>query len=163
MNNLAIFSLLFDFIIFDMGAGASEDGMRFIMAADECFVVATPEPTAIMDAYSMIKHIIKNKFDMPIYMIMNQVRTTRSGKQACSEFKQVVHRFLGIEPVQFALLPSDQLVHKAVMQQCPYTLLNERAPVSKAMEKMAEAYLSREFDRDTSQEVSFYRKTKKNG
>lgn len=151
----------FDFIIFDMGAGASDDSMQCILAADECFVVATPEPTAMMDAYSMMKHIIKNKPNMPIYMIMNQIKSIRSGKQACTEFKQIVNKFLGIEPVHFGLLPTDQAVHQAVMRQHPYTLLNERAPISKAMEKLTDTYLSRQSVQAAGQDGSFIEKFRK--
>src|SRR5699024_12791137 len=35
----------YDYILFDMGAGASKESLFFIMATDECIVVSTPEPT----------------------------------------------------------------------------------------------------------------------
>src|SRR5699024_492063 len=51
----------FDYIFFDMGAGATESSLAFILSSDECIVVTTPEPTAITDAYSMIKQIVLKK------------------------------------------------------------------------------------------------------
>ncbi|MDY0405871.1 AAA family ATPase [Virgibacillus sp. 179-BFC.A HS] len=78
----------FDFIVLDMGAGVSRESMQFILAADECFVITTPEPTAIMDAYSMVKHIVKSQADMSIYMVMNQVESPYSGKKPVSISKK---------------------------------------------------------------------------
>src|SRR5699024_12433697 len=50
---------LYDYILFDLGAGVSEPALSFISASDECIILTTPEPTAITDAYSMMKHIIQ--------------------------------------------------------------------------------------------------------
>src|SRR5690606_40608628 len=44
-----------DYIIFDTGAGLSEETLKFILAAEETIVITTPEPTAITDAYAVIK------------------------------------------------------------------------------------------------------------
>src|SRR5690625_5265006 len=37
----------YDYIIFDLGAGITDAILSFILAADECFIITTPEPTAI--------------------------------------------------------------------------------------------------------------------
>src|SRR5699024_12402429 len=55
---------MYDFIIFDMGAGATAESLSFILAADECFVIITSEPTAITDAYGRFKQILIKKNDI---------------------------------------------------------------------------------------------------
>src|SRR5699024_5442900 len=44
----------YDYLLFDLEAGASDATMSFILSNDESIVITTPEPTAITDAYSMI-------------------------------------------------------------------------------------------------------------
>ena len=44
-------------IIIDTGAGISPNVLSFTRAADQVLVVTTPEPTAITDAYAVIKVI----------------------------------------------------------------------------------------------------------
>ena len=44
-------------MVIDTGAGVSQNVLSFVMAADEIIVVTTPEPTAITDAYGIIKSI----------------------------------------------------------------------------------------------------------
>lgn len=45
-----------DIIIIDTGAGVSQNVLAFVAAADEVVVVTTSEPTAITDAYGIIKN-----------------------------------------------------------------------------------------------------------
>ena len=44
-----------DFLLIDTGAGISENVLYFNLAADDCIIVATSEPTSITDAYAMMK------------------------------------------------------------------------------------------------------------
>lgn len=57
MGNIALLDKLYDIILIDTGAGLSQNVMSFIMAADEIILVTTPEPTAITDAYALVKMV----------------------------------------------------------------------------------------------------------
>ncbi|MDR1362505.1 MAG: AAA family ATPase, partial [Spirochaetaceae bacterium] len=46
-----------DIIIIDTSAGVSSNVMDFISAADDAIIITTPEPTAITDAYGIVKII----------------------------------------------------------------------------------------------------------
>ena len=46
-----------DIIIIDTGAGVSDNVLSFVAAADDVLIVTTPEPTAITDAYGVVKII----------------------------------------------------------------------------------------------------------
>ena len=53
-----------DIIIIDTGAGIANNVLQFVAAADEVYVVTTPEPTAITDAYGIIKIITTEIVDL---------------------------------------------------------------------------------------------------
>ncbi|MFD1360357.1 MinD/ParA family protein [Lentibacillus salinarum] len=133
---------LYNYIIFDMGAGASEDMLAFVMAADECLVVTTPEPTSITDAYGLIKHIVHSRPKMPVSVMMNRSASMKSGQKALIRFHRVIMQFLGREIRMLGILPEDKAVMSAVIRQTPYVLLNDKAAVSKAMKKIARHYLA---------------------
>ena len=61
----------FDFIVIDTGAGIGDTVQKFVNASDVVLVVTTPDPTAITDAYAMVK-VISEKKDK-VYFILNQV------------------------------------------------------------------------------------------
>ncbi|MDH5682837.1 MAG: AAA family ATPase, partial [Spirochaetota bacterium] len=52
-----------DIVFIDTGAGISDNVLSFVVGADEVLVVTTPEPTAITDAYGIIKSIAAKKMD----------------------------------------------------------------------------------------------------
>lgn len=79
---------------------------------------------------------------MPIYVVMNRCQTKRSGRQALSRFNQVVSQFLHTEVSEMGMLPEDKIVTRAVMRQTPYILLDESAPISKAVKQITNNYLS---------------------
>ena len=55
VNRLQSLSLGTGVTILDTGAGVSKTVLALTLAADEVLVVTTPEPTAITDAYAMVK------------------------------------------------------------------------------------------------------------
>ena len=152
---------MYDYIIFDMGAGVTSDSMFFVLASDECLVVTTQEPTSITDAYGMIKHIISNKVDMPIYVVLNRSLTQKKGIKVVEEFKYVVARFLQTEINLLGILPEDKTVTTAVIKQIPYVLLKEKAAVSTAMVQLVNTYLSFSTEKfEVKTPLSFVRKLK---
>lgn len=151
---------MYDYIIFDMGAGATSDSILFILASDECFVVTTPEPTSITDAYGMIKHIVNNQGNMSIYVVMNRSHTPKNGSKALENFKQVVAQFLHTEIKLLGILPDDKTVSTAVVKQTPYVLLKEKASISIAMKQLVRNYLTGSIAVNKVEAFLFMRKLK---
>ncbi|SOH03078.1 strong similarity to bacterial motility regulatory protein MotR [Candidatus Kuenenia stuttgartiensis] len=50
-----------DIVIVDTGAGISSDLLNFVLASNEILLITTPEPTAITDAYAMIKVLSRKR------------------------------------------------------------------------------------------------------
>ncbi|WP_240507988.1 MinD/ParA family protein [Virgibacillus indicus] len=151
---------MYDYIIFDMGAGATKDSIFFILASDECIVITTPEPTSITDAYGMIKHVAANQPDMPIFAIMNRCGTQKEGEKSLERFKTVIAQFLHIEIQMMGILPEDKMVTNAVRKQIPFILLNERSAAGKAVQQLTENYLSKSREMNNIGNASFIQKLK---
>lgn len=151
---------LYDFIIFDMGAGVSTDSMFFILASDECVLVTTGEPTSLTDAYGMIKHVVNNGGKMPIYVVMNRCYSTKNGKQTLVRFQHIVSQFLHFQIEMMGILPEDKTVSSAVMRQTPYLLMNKKSSVSVAMKQIVSNYLSNSKELNKLKPFSFIQKLK---
>lgn len=150
----------YDYILFDLGASASYSIISFSLAADECFVIATPEPTSITDAYSMIKHIVKKQHDKEISILMNRCNSAKEGRQTLHKFIEVIDRFLNKKVRPLGMLPFDRTVTTAVMRQTPYVLLDEKAPVSLAMAEIVTNYLIQTNEINDIKRDSFVQKLK---
>lgn len=131
----------YDFIIFDMGAGATEDSLSFILATDECFVITTPEPTAIIDGYGMIKYIVNNQRNMPIYIVMNRCHSLEEGQKIIEKFKHIIWQFLNKNVTNIGILLEDSLVSTSVKRQIPYVILNHKAKISQSIKNIVNDYL----------------------
>ncbi|WP_053219651.1 MinD/ParA family protein [Virgibacillus senegalensis] len=132
---------LFDFIIFDMGAGITEGSANFLLAADEAIVVTTPEPTSLTDAYAMIKHITRKDQELPLYLLINRIPNERIGKQTAARLQRVAGQFLGKELILLGMLPDDKAVVKAVINQTPFVEKQPRTPAAKAVMETADVFL----------------------
>lgn len=151
----------YDYIFFDLGAGVTKSSLAFILSSDECFLITTPEPTSIADAYSMIKHIVKENDDIPILVWMNRSRSIRDGNRMLDKFAQVAQDFLNKKVTKLGVLPYDPIVTKAVSRQIPYVLLKENATVSKTMRLIVNRFLNEDESIESASKTTFVQRLKK--
>lgn len=119
-----------DIIIIDTGAGIANNVLQFVAAADEVFVVTTPEPTAITDAYGIIKIITTEIVDrnVDIKLIVNRVHSADEGKRISERIINIVGQFLNYKVDYLGFVYEDPIVQASVIRQKPFIFVN---PTSK--------------------------------
>lgn len=140
----------YDYIIFDMGAGITEDSVRFLLCVDELIVILTPEPTSVMDAYSIMKYLHSINHDLPYFLVCNRVLTQKDGKETVTRMQNALKKFLDKEVTILGYLPDDRTVSSAVSRQIPFLLYEPRADISKAVANLASRYENHSFNEDWS-------------
>ncbi|MEH7234754.1 MinD/ParA family protein [Bacillus sp. JJ1562] len=150
----------YDYVIFDMGAGMTEENVKFLMAMDEIFVITTPEPTSITDAYSAMKYICLFDQSIPLYLIVNRAENETEGMQTLKRLKQAVLQFLMKEVGVLGVLLDDKTVQKAVSHQEPFLIYAPKAVISKNLLDICKNYLGKhkEQNHDKNQKPSFISK-----
>ena len=120
-----------DIIIIDTSAGVSKNVLSFVAAADEVVVVTTSEPTAITDAYGIIKIIATEveNYDLNLKMVVNRVNSALEGKKIAERMIQIVAQFLNLKVEYLGFIYNDPAVEQAVLKQKPFFI---SAPKSKA-------------------------------
>ncbi|PRO65326.1 cobyrinic acid a,c-diamide synthase [Alkalicoccus urumqiensis] len=127
----------FDYIFLDMGAGVSNDSLHFLLSAQECILVTTPEPTSMTDAYAMIKYLNMYEKDLPVSIIVNRANNERDGEKTAENLMQVTKKFLKKDVHFLGSIPNDPIVWKAVRAQTPFTQYAPSSKPSKAVKKAA--------------------------
>ncbi len=119
-----------DIIIIDTGAGIANNVLQFVAAADEVYVVTTPEPTAITDAYGIIKIITTEIMDRPVNLklLVNRVHSADEGKRIAERIITIVGQFLGYKIDYIGFVYDDPVVQASVIRQKPFIVVN---PTSK--------------------------------
>ena len=131
-----------DFLVFDTGAGISYKVVQFIIAADEIMVVTTSEPTAIADAYGIIKVLAKENPQAKVYLVANMIRREDEGNQVLERLVMVAEKFLDFNVEPLGMVFYDSVVPAAVKHQEPFILVNPQAAASKNVLGLARRLLA---------------------
>jgi flagellar biosynthesis protein FlhG len=126
-----------DIILIDTGAGISPNVLSFTRCADHVLVVTTPEPTAITDAYAVIKVISRDAPDRPMSLLVNQVRVHGEGRVVYERIAKVAKQFLQVNVLDAGFVTSDPEVPAAVRRRTPFLLASPRCSASLCIGQLA--------------------------
>jgi len=106
-----------DYLLLDTGAGIGAN-VRFLAGcAQEILVVTVPEPTAITDAYALMKVVSRQCGERRFRLVVN---LASGRKEALDVFRRVAlaaDRFLGVAVDLAGFVPRDAAVGRAVRDQ----------------------------------------------
>ncbi|PZE22435.1 MinD/ParA family protein [Paenibacillus xerothermodurans] len=137
-----------DYIIFDTGAGLSKETLKFILAAEETIVVTTPEPTSVTDAYAIIKMVNSMREPVRFKLVVNRATDWQEGKHTADKISLVAKRFLQLDIPALGFVADDSCVSRAVKKQVPFTIEYPACTASQSIDKLVEAFISRQTPMD---------------
>ena len=126
-----------DYFIIDTAAGISRNVIHFLLAAQEVIVVSAPEPTAIVDAYAVIKIILAEDHKKQIQILINSVEQAEDAHEVFCQINSVVKRFLNREIDYLGHIERDAHVPQAVRSQMLVTHRFPNAPASRCFRNLA--------------------------
>ena len=144
-----------DVILIDTGAGISPNVLAFTRAADHVLVVTTPEPTAITDAYAVVKVVSRDHAERRISLLVNQARNPNEARIVHERIARVARQFLGVSVLDAGSVPEDEQVSLAVRKRTPFVLASPRSPASHAVTQLAKR-LQQGVAGATAQEAGFF-------
>ena len=121
-----------DIIIIDTSAGVSSNVLDFIAAADDAVIITTPEPTAITDAYGIIKIIATEyeNLDMELKLVVNRVKGAAEAKKVADRMTHIAGQFLNLKVDYLGFIYDDPVVSHAVLRQKPFLVIDPRCKAS---------------------------------
>jgi flagellar biosynthesis protein FlhG len=147
-----------DFMIIDTGAGVSQNVLRFVIAADDILVVTTPEPTAITDAYGIIKSIASQSPDKSVKLIVNRVNSASEGKRVAQRVITIAGQFLNMKVESLGFIFDDMYVPKSVRNQKPFIISYPKSKASACVFMIANRIANKEiYPRKGTGMVSFFK------
>jgi len=126
-----------DLIFVDTSAGISGNVIQFCAAADEVIVVATPEPTAITDAYAIIKTLARTEGTGRLKFLVNQVTNRVEALRIAERVVNVSKEFLRTRVDPFGYVLADPHVPVSVRRRRPFVLEFPYAPASLCVKTLA--------------------------
>ncbi len=138
-----------DVLLIDVGAGISSTVLRFVTAADRVVVVTTPEPTAIADAYALIKTAAQRRARLDVEIVVNLVRGEAEALAVFDRMAMACRRFLRLTPHFAGYIPFDDRVSASIRSRSPLMVQMPQCPAGRAITRLAKG-----LDRSESQDAS---------
>lgn len=136
IQNMVVLDSIADIILVDTGAGLSDSVMSFVLAADEVIVVTTPEPTAITDAYALIKMISHRDKGKLIKVVVNRAEDELEAEEILEKLFVVANKFLKMNLEKLGFILKDESVVKAVKIQQPFTISYPKSSASRQIREI---------------------------
>ncbi len=124
-----------DILIIDTSAGVSKNVLDFVAAADDTLIITTPEPTAITDAYGIIKIIATefNTTNMGLKLVVNRVDSVVEGKKVAERVISIASQFLNIKVDYLGFIFEDPLVQSSVLKQRPFVAVDPKGKAAQCL------------------------------
>lgn len=128
-----------DILLIDTAAGISPNVLSLVLAADETIVVTIPEPTAITDAYAIIKVLSRHRADPRAGILMNMVEGASQAEELFEQLYRIIQHFLKVEVRLAGHVVRDECVGRAVCEQKPFAICFPYARASRLLLDLAKS------------------------
>jgi len=137
MDQMSGFDQDFDVLLIDTAAGIAEGVSGVLLEADVVIVVTQPEPTAVLDAYAIIKTLAADRPGTPAFVVANRVQSEQQGSTVFNNLQNVAGRFLGVKLDFAGSIPEDSSLRESIRLRRPSLLEFPESNFSKAVGRIA--------------------------
>lgn len=127
----------YDVLLIDTGAGIGPGVLGLVAAADRALVVTTPDPTAITDAYAVIKTAHRQAPNLDARLLVNQASDAGEARQVYTRVARVCQKFLGLDIAYAGCLLSDSYVLSSIRNRRPFALDDRQNEATIALSGLA--------------------------
>jgi flagellar biosynthesis protein FlhG len=132
----------YDTVIYDTAPGLGRHVLNFNATANDIIVVAHPEPTALADAYALIKVMSIERKEKKFKLLINRAQAANDGIESFRRLTDVSNEFLNISIDYLGSIPEDAGVSRAVRAQKPMMYEAPKSPFSNAINRVADKLLA---------------------
>ncbi|MDE5681814.1 MAG: MinD/ParA family protein [Mailhella sp.] len=131
----------YDIILMDLGAGIHGTVQSFAAMAAIRIIVLTPEPTALTDAYALIKVLSQDLGVRDFLVVVNDVASRKEEEITFKRLEMACQKFLNINPVLLGGVRHDVKLQESVLRQKPLLELFPESNAAQDIGTLAERIL----------------------
>ena len=126
-----------DVILLDVGAGVGPVVRGFCAAAGRLLVVTTPDPTAVTDAYALLKTLAAAGAAGHASVVVNLARDAAEGREVHGRLDAACRHFLGVSPPLAGVVPADPAAAASVRERVPLLARPASTPAGHGLARLA--------------------------
>jgi flagellar biosynthesis protein FlhG len=126
-----------DFLLIDTAAGVSDNVVELLRSAQRVLVVTSLDPSAMVDAYAMVKVLTATDPGKEIAVLVNGARDGSEAELVFRQLDLATSRFLQRDLRYYGFVPFDPAVREAVLVQRPIVDHRPQSPASRCFRMLA--------------------------
>jgi flagellar biosynthesis protein FlhG len=131
----------YDYFLIDTAAGVADSVLQFIESAPYAFILITPEPTSLTDAFSLLKLLNARKYPGRLRVIVNMAEDYANATDTFRRFAAAAAKYLDIKVEYGGFVARDESLPASVLKQIPVVDLIANAPASRCLFALADNLL----------------------
>jgi flagellar biosynthesis protein FlhG len=144
IKKLISFAAEYDVLLFDCAAGIDKSVTSFISATPQSIIIATAQPTSIMDVYALLKIIHQDSLSENVSLVVNMVDFEGQGRKVADTLSMVSQKYLSRSMDLLSILPNSNNVKKALHMRKPLVSVFEDDPLAERIRRAARIILQRQ-------------------
>ena len=128
-----------DLTLLDLGAGIGASVLELASACDPIWLVVTPEPTSLADAYAMVRELWALRPSARVEIVVNRAVDLETGERTYQALQRLTRRFLGRELPLRGVLFEDESMGRSVVRQIPVVRAAPRSRIARQLALLAES------------------------
>jgi flagellar biosynthesis protein FlhG len=143
-KELADYCAGMDFVVVDTAPGISAPVVNCLMAADELLLVTNSEPTALTDAYALLKVMSRRPGATAkrVSLVMNQTGSREEAMRSYDRLRTTAKKFLDWDVGYLGSVAWDGTVGEATRRRVDFLTHYASAPCSRDVRKLAARLVS---------------------
>ncbi len=127
-----------DAMVIDTAPGIGPGVLSFCAAASDVLIVLCDEPTALTDAYALIKVLARERGVKRFQILCNRVRHGLHGRALFEHFVAICDRFLDVSLCHLGSIPDDPAFEAALKERAAVVTSRPSSPSGAAFKELAE-------------------------
>jgi flagellar biosynthesis protein FlhG len=127
----------YDFLLVDTAAGIADNVIDLLATTDRVLIVTSPEPTAVVDAYAVIKVLTAHGVQTDLGVLVNDARDAEEASTVFRQLQVAAERFLNRRVHSYGFVAHDPAVREAVCLQQPVVFQHPQSPASLCFRMLA--------------------------
>jgi len=132
----------YDLVLIDTSAGLNKDVISFIASSNRAIVITTPEPTALADAYALIKKLYIDFSYKDFEIVFNMVKDSKEFNESFNKFMFVCQKYLKFSPNFLGYLPFTLKLRECVKKRLLITDIYPNEEFSLKLKQIAAKILN---------------------
>lgn len=137
LDDLAEIGTGYDVVVLDLAAGIDRMVREGFRRASLRLVVTTDDPTALTDAYALMKISGRDAARGRLAVVINMARSREAGRQTFEGLRRICARFLDTEPAFAGAVRRDPWVAESIRRQMPFLTRHPTTPAAEDIEHVA--------------------------